>query len=225
MNEFKRMQKLAGIITEAQDVKPDVVETKKESTKTLRSKIKEMIIAELSSDEPEEDYEKESRKIEYGTQYDGPTPQDIQDEENDLDEAKEIVLPPKTDKKVEDTPSSGNLDSIQSALQTALEGARELGDTKLSDQIGNTITFFTREHIVNREITEENTFKQQYGRDLDIVDDEFDLPKNKERALEFIKKVNELVDEYHSDIYLMDDVFKAVEILNKLSLKIQKAGI
>jgi len=50
----------------------------------------------------------------------------------------------------EDTPE-GNPDDILDALKTALNGAKALGDEKLTDQIGNTITFYTRVHIVGQE--------------------------------------------------------------------------
>jgi hypothetical protein len=50
----------------------------------------------------------------------------------------------------EDTPE-GNPDDILDSLKTALNGAKALGDEKLTDQIGNTITFYTRVHIVGQE--------------------------------------------------------------------------
>ena len=52
---------------------------------------------------------------------------------------------------MKDTPE-GNPDDILDALKTALNGAKALGDEKLVDQIGNTITFYTRVHIVGQEI-------------------------------------------------------------------------
>ena len=39
---------------------------------------------------------------------------------------------------------------IQNSLKVAYDNALEIGDEKLADQIGNTITFFTRTHVVNR---------------------------------------------------------------------------
>jgi hypothetical protein len=38
--------------------------------------------------------------------------------------------------------------AVQDALTQAQSAAQQLGDSKLTDQIGNTITFFTRAHIV-----------------------------------------------------------------------------
>lgn len=39
---------------------------------------------------------------------------------------------------------------VQDSLQAAMEAANSLGNQKLADQIGNTITFFTREYVVGR---------------------------------------------------------------------------
>jgi hypothetical protein len=57
----------------------------------------------------------------------------------------------------ENTPSSGDfgvdpkLTKLQNALKAAYDAAKEMGDEKLSTQIGNTITYFTRTHVVTDE--------------------------------------------------------------------------
>ena len=43
---------------------------------------------------------------------------------------------------------AGDEKEIMNNLETALEFAKQKGDEKLVDQIGNTITFFTRQYIV-----------------------------------------------------------------------------
>ena len=43
---------------------------------------------------------------------------------------------------------SAEVDAVLGLLTKAQEEAEKLGDEKLLDQIGNTITFFTRKHIV-----------------------------------------------------------------------------
>ena len=43
-----------------------------------------------------------------------------------------------------------NVKAVQDALTQAQAAAEKLGDEKLTDQIGNTITFFTRTHIVDK---------------------------------------------------------------------------
>lgn len=47
-----------------------------------------------------------------------------------------------------DAELSGTVGDVQDNLEAALEAARSLGDEKLVDQIGNTLTFFTRTHVV-----------------------------------------------------------------------------
>ena len=39
---------------------------------------------------------------------------------------------------------------VQDSLKAAMDAADALGNEKLGDQIGNTITFFTREYVVGR---------------------------------------------------------------------------
>jgi hypothetical protein len=43
-----------------------------------------------------------------------------------------------------------NVKAVQDALTQAQAAAQKLGDKKLTDQIGNTITFFTRTHVVEK---------------------------------------------------------------------------
>jgi len=97
------------------------------------------------------------------------------DYDDNLDEAKkkkakdteeEIVIDDITDEApAEDIPAeetettvdvttdqvNPNVKAVQDALTQAQAAARTLGDDKLTDQIGNTITFFTRTHIVGGE--------------------------------------------------------------------------
>ena len=45
--------------------------------------------------------------------------------------------------------------AVQSLLMKAQEEAEKLGDEKLTDQIGNTITYFTRAHVATVDEAEE----------------------------------------------------------------------
>lgn len=47
-----------------------------------------------------------------------------------------------------------NVKAVQDALTQAQAAASKLGDEKLSDQIGNTVTYFTREHISKSSLNE-----------------------------------------------------------------------
>ena len=46
---------------------------------------------------------------------------------------------------------TGEKKTVQDNLEAALIAAKELGDQKLIDQIGNSITFFTRTHVVGKD--------------------------------------------------------------------------
>jgi hypothetical protein len=77
-----------------------------------------------------------------------------------LEEAEEEVDAEEVDVKVGDeeiettdvettTEVDPNVKAVQDALTVAQAAAADLGDEKLTDQIGNTITFFTRQHGFN----------------------------------------------------------------------------
>ena len=65
--------------------------------------------------------------------------------------------------------SSGNKDEIQDSLEKALEAAKALGDQKLVDQIGNSITFFTRQHVVGKEEAMEEVSMEEAELDEDTM--------------------------------------------------------
>ena len=66
------------------------------------------------------------------------------DMDMDMDSEKDGI----SVKQDADADLSGTVGDVQNNLEAALEAARELGDEKLEDQIGNTLTFFTRQHVV-----------------------------------------------------------------------------
>jgi hypothetical protein len=70
-----------------------------------------------------------------------------------------------------------NVKAVQDSLTQAQAAAQKLGDPKLTDQIGNTITFFTRAHVVDKgavaeELNEAKSllFSFDYNTDEDNVD-------------------------------------------------------
>jgi len=72
------------------------------------------------------------------------------DMDMDMDSEKDGI----SVKQDADADLSGTVGDVQNNLEAALEAARELGDEKLEDQIGNTLTFFTRQHVVKEEVSE-----------------------------------------------------------------------
>jgi hypothetical protein len=73
---------------------------------------------------------------------------DVEDEVDVDVEADDIEIEkPATKVKVE-VGLSPEEELIQDSLKAAMDAADAIGNDKLSDQIGNTITFFTREYVV-----------------------------------------------------------------------------
>jgi len=106
----------------------------KKSNKMKKSELKEMIrqamLAETNSIKEQEEEVADEIEIEG---------------EEETTEEPEI-------KDGEDTPElGGSNQKILNDLEAALEGAKQMGDEKLVNQIGNTITFFTRQYIVKEE--------------------------------------------------------------------------
>ena len=86
---------------------------------------------------------------------------DVEDNEDvDIDIEKEVSI---DDESVESDievdasmpGESGDEVAVQSLLMKAQEEAAKLGDEKLTDQIGNTITYFTRAHVAQVDEGEE----------------------------------------------------------------------
>ena len=99
----------------------------------------------LSIREEEEDVE----DVEIDTEEEVDVDMDI-----DMDSEPEGI-DVKQDAKAE---LGGNVGDVQDNLEAALMAARELGDEKLEDQIGNTLTFFTRQHVVKEDLNESIEF-------------------------------------------------------------------
>jgi hypothetical protein len=115
----------------------------------LKEKIKEMILAELN----EENIDVTNLNYDFL-----PEAKKEDEEATDAPEATDIEV------SAEETPTSDSFEvstsevdptikAIQDALTQAQAAAQKLGDEKLTDQIGNTITFFTRTHVANKDVT------------------------------------------------------------------------
>jgi hypothetical protein len=110
----------------------------------LKAKIKEMALAEMNinedtfAPESEEDFLAEVDRI--LAEADEVAVDDTEvavDGEENVDVDTTIQVDP-------------NVKAVQDALTQAQAAAQKLGDPKLTDQIGNTITFFTRAHVVEK---------------------------------------------------------------------------
>ena len=163
------------LITEAQEA-PKAAKMKMSE---LKAKIREEILSTLSEDENYDAEEREGRKMEfYGIRpeydedelsiqdiFDMLDNEEFEDMEDigdmPLDEAKEDEeeapaeeeMDAEVNVDVEAVPAQGlsaEEQEIQNSLKVAYDNAAAIGDQKLADQIGNSITFFTRTHIVER---------------------------------------------------------------------------
>jgi len=92
----------------------------------LKAKIKEDILSLLQEEEEEEDEVEVEDKIEVDTEE------------------------PSTDIATDGAGLTTDEQEIQDSLKLAYDNAVAIGDQKLADQIGNSITFFTRTHVVER---------------------------------------------------------------------------
>jgi glutathionylspermidine synthase len=103
------------------------------STLSEESQYEASLYSEAEIDEEVERFLKEADE-EVDVEVDGDN---IDIEDKGVDATIEVGLSP--EEKV-----------VQDSLQAAMEAANSLGNQKLADQIGNTITFFTREYVVGR---------------------------------------------------------------------------
>jgi hypothetical protein len=125
--EYEKGKK-AGEMDMEEGLKRTMRESQKQ--KSLREKIREMILAEMDGAAVEAGY------------YDPVAEAKKEVEDIDIEDVDV------TDEKMigNDDPKVAEIQDLLNQLQDAAE---ELGDEKLLTQVGNTITFFTREHVAN----------------------------------------------------------------------------
>jgi hypothetical protein len=89
-------------------------------------------------------------------------------DEEEVEDSETIDTPEGDEEVTADvTTSEVNPDvkAVQDALTQAQAAAEKLGDDKLTDQIGNTITFFTRTHVVEKPgVTAESNIKERINK-------------------------------------------------------------
>jgi len=120
------------------DAKDDIEGAlKKMKVSELKAKIRETILSELEGDEVNEEEEvdvdidvEDEVEVEAGAD-------DIEIERPGVKAKVQVGLSPEEE-------------IVQDSLKAAMDAADALGNDKLADQIGNTITFFTREYVVGR---------------------------------------------------------------------------
>jgi hypothetical protein len=151
-NQFERMQKLAGLITEGvaayeyEEGKEagEKIEKKKMKKSALKKQIKEMILAEINIDLSNDDNfydpvaEAKKKKKDEEEETEDVTIDDVEIDADEMDMGAEMpAVPAATD--------------VQKELMDALEAAKASGDEKLVRQIGNALTYFTRSQVSKEE--------------------------------------------------------------------------
>jgi hypothetical protein len=161
------------LITEAQEAPKSA----KMKVSELKAKIREEILSTLNEEDYSVADREVEYGIRPGSEEDELSMQDVFDmldneefedvediggmEDMPLDEAKEDEeeapaeeeMDAEVNVDVEASPASGlsaEEQEIQNSLKIAYDSAAAIGDQKLADQIGNSITFFTRTHVVER---------------------------------------------------------------------------
>ena len=126
---YRKVDKGDSAENALKDVKEEEVTEEVPSSKMkvseLKAKIREDIISLLNEEEEE----------------------DVEDEIEDEVEVEEPSMDVDT---TDDAGLSSDEQEIQDSLKLAYDNAVAIGDQKLADQIGNSITFFTRTHVVER---------------------------------------------------------------------------
>jgi hypothetical protein len=118
-------------------------------TEDIRAMLDKERFKPMKFDDPELDQEYQEYLA--TTDYDGPL-EERKDEEEEAP-AEEEEMDAEVNVDVEAAPAQGlsaEEQEIQNSLKIAYDSAAAIGDQKLADQIGNSITFFTRTHVVER---------------------------------------------------------------------------
>ena len=147
-----------------------------------KSELKEMIKAAMMSEDARTDAEQEGYKDGFEDAKDDIEDKlkdmkvseaedvEVEDNENiDVDIEKDIEVDDKesevdVDIKASMPGESEDVEEVQALLMKAQEAAEALGDEKLTDQIGNTITYFTRSHVAR------NVSEADLDMDLSVGD-------------------------------------------------------
>jgi len=125
-------------------------EAEKPKTKMKKSELKELIKSSIMEYERDVDYTDETSGYDFLAEIDAILAEAEGDEEVAVDDT-EVTVDGEENIDVDTTAEvDPNVKAVQDALTQAQAAAQKLGDKKLTDQIGNTITFFTRAHVVDK---------------------------------------------------------------------------
>ena len=118
-------------------------ETGRMKVSELKAKIREDILSVLSEQEEDVDVD-----VDVDDEVEADVDVDVQDTVSVDAEGDDIEIEKKAVKAKVQVGLSPEEEIVQDSLKAAMDAANALGNEKLADQIGNTITFFTREYVV-----------------------------------------------------------------------------
>lgn len=177
-DEQKRME---GAIRDdrdhIKDLKKDIEANEKKLAKLKKDYKKDVVKEEM--DDVEEmmrggsTYEEDDIKaeaVEDEVDVDVDEKEDINvDVEKDID-VDDVSKESDIEVKSELPGESSDVSAILGLLTKAQERATDMGDEKLMDQIGNTITYYTRAHVVAEDAGEGELEEMRGGKEMDIKD-------------------------------------------------------
>ena len=192
------------------DMKDDKKSSKMKMSE-LKAKIKEMALSEMNLDINDETPESEE---DFLAEVDAILAE--ADEEVAVDDT-EVSVGGEENMDVDTTVEvDPNVKAVQDSLTQAQAAAQKLGDPKLTDQIGNTITFFTRAHVVEKGAVAEDLNENTSLSPVNLTKQNFDKIENSPLSKEYdgmFSILDNLISKYpefkKKDIY---DYFKLLAI-------------
>ena len=180
-DEQKRME---GAIRDDRDHIKDLKKDIEDNEKKL-AKLKKDYKKDVVKEEKDEDIDEAMRG---GSTYEeDDTMREAEDVDVDVDEKEDINVDVEDDIDIDDVSKESDIEvkselpgedadvsAVLGLLTKAQEKASDMGDEKLMDQIGNTITYYTRAHVVAEDA---RTDAEEEGYKDGIKDEKEDLKK------------------------------------------------
>ena len=148
MSDFNYIEYLKNNPLLKMDLNDQLINENMDNTKMKKSELKSKIRETILSTLEEESQYQDSLYTE--AEEDVDVDIDVEDEVSVDAEGDNIDIEKRAVNTTVEVGLSPEEEVIQDSLKAAMDAANALGNDKLADQIGNTITFFTREYVVNR---------------------------------------------------------------------------
>lgn len=196
--QLLHMQKLAGLITESEY-------NQAISESALKNKIKELVHSSLG------EVKKKKKKDE--APQDDSVELDMGTEEPTMDDADMGIpsdtMAPEISAEIDIDPK---VKTIQDSLSKALANAKALGDEKLVNQIGNTITMLVRTQVVGQQGVaeslneEDDIFNEKYSVNDETYKRMDDLVSQSD-YMNFINSATKIMDDLVNEGFEVKDIY------------------